>query len=195
MADAPSLEQLWRRAVDAQLQYYRSVGQLSAEYARAALGAVRAGRQSAVPATITPPAQAAQAAHPAAAPVLALEAEEGSWAVGMFVVENGTGARVSAPVDLPVLADADGRQVHGGVRFEPEVVTLEPGEQTLVQIAVEVTRGLRRGVDYRGEVSVPGLHGTSIPLVVRRVVRLRRRGSAHRGAGPGRPDEPFARGW
>jgi hypothetical protein len=165
VADAPSLEQLWRRAVDAQLRYYRSVGQLSIEYARAVLGAVRAAR----PAQPTPTSAPPTPALPAAAPVLALEAEEGSWAVGMFVVENGTGTRVSAPVDLPVLADAEGRQVHGEVRFEPEVVTLEPGEQTLVQIAVEVTRGLRRGVDYRGEVSVPGLTGTRIPLVVRRV--------------------------
>jgi hypothetical protein len=166
VADAPSLEQLWRRAVDAQLLYYRSVGQLSVEYARAVLGAVRSARPAAAPAAPAPPAQPAL---PAAAPVLALEAEAGSWAVGMFVVENGTGTRVSAPVDLPVLADADGRQVHGEVRFEPEVVTLEPGEQTLVQIAVEVTRGARQGVDYRGEVSVPGLQGTRIPLVVRRL--------------------------
>lgn len=173
MADAPSLEQLWRRAVDAQLEYYRSVGQLTVEFARAALGVVRADRATsalALPVSTAPPAQAAQ---PVAAPVLALEAEEGSWAVGMFVVENSTGTLVSAPVELPVLADAEGRRVHGEVRFEPEVITLQPGEQTLVQIAVEVTRGLRRGVDYRGEVSVPGLTGTRIPLVVRRLAAAR----------------------
>ena len=74
--------------------------------------------------------------------------------------------------------DAEGRRVHGEVRFEPEVITLQPGEQTLVQIAVEVTRGLRRGVDYRGEVSVPGLTGTRIPLVVRRVAAPRSRAKA-----------------
>jgi len=172
VADAPSLEQLWRRAVDAQLTYYRSIGQLSVEYARAALGVVRTDRPSVVPSPTTP---AAQATQPAAAPVLALEAEAGSWALGMFVVENSTGAPVSAAVELPALADADGRQVHGEIRFEPEVITLQPGEQTLVQIGVEVTRGLRRGVDYRGEVSVPGLTGTRIPLVVRRVAAPRSR--------------------
>ena len=176
MADAPSLEQLWRRAVDAQLEYYRSVGQLTVEFARAALGVVRTDRATpapALPVSAAPAAQAAQVAQPVAAPVLALEAEEGSWAVGMFVVENSTGTLVSAPVELPVLADAGGRKVHGEVRFEPEVITLQPGEQTLVQIAVEVTRGLRRGVDYRGEVSVPGLTGTRIPLVVRRLAAAR----------------------
>lgn len=188
MADTPSLEQLWRRAVDAQLEYYRSIGQLSVEYARAALGVVRADRLSAAPAPMAPAPAAAQATQPVAAPVLALEAEEGSWAVGMFVVENSTGALVSAPVELPALADADGRQVHGEVRFEPEVITLQPGEQTLVQIAVEVTRGLRRGVDYRGEVSVPGLTGTGIPLVVRRLAAPRpaaKRGTRSRAKASG----------
>ena len=171
MADAqPSLEQLFRRAVDAQVEYYRSVGRLSVEFARAALGVVRADRATpTIRVPIAPVAQATQPVLPAAAPVLALEAEEGSWAVGMFLVENSTGSRVSAPVELPSLADAEGRRVHGHVRFEPEVITLQPGEQTLVQIGVEVTRGLRRGVDYRGEVMVPGLTGTRIPLVVRRV--------------------------
>ena len=176
MADAPSLEQLFRRAVDAQLEYYRSVGQLSVEFARAAFGVVRADRATpTLRVPVTPVVEAAQPALPAAAPVLALEAEEGSWAVGMFVVENSTGSRVSAPVELPVLADDEGRRVHGAVRFEPEVIALQPGEQTLVQIGVEVTRGLRRGVDYRGTVRVPGLTGTSIPVVVRRVAAARSR--------------------
>lgn len=180
MAD-PTLEQLFRRAVDAQLEYYRSVGQLSVEFARAAFGVVRSDRATpTLRVPVTPVVQAAQPALPAAAPVLALEAEEGSWAVGMFVVENSTGSRVSAPVELPVLADDEGRRVHGDVRFEPEVLTLEPGEQTLVQIAVEVTRGLRRGVDYRGDVRVPGLSGTSIPVVVRRVAASRSRVRASR---------------
>jgi hypothetical protein len=169
VADAPSLDQLFRRAVDAQVAYYRAVGQLSVEYARAVLGAVR----SAAPATVTAPvsvsAQIPAAAAAPAAPVLALEAEAGSVAGGVFVVENGTAARVSAPVEVPALADGDGRQVAAQLRFEPEVVTLEPGEQTLVQLGVEVTRSFRTGVDYRGEVRVPGLVGTSIPLVVRRL--------------------------
>jgi hypothetical protein len=179
VAETPSLEQLWRRAIDAQLEYYRSVGQLSLEFARAALGVVRADRSTpTVRLPVEPVAEPPQSALLAAAPVLALEAEEGSWAVGMFVVENSTGTRVSAPVELAALADAEGRRVHGEVRFEPEVITLQPGEQTLVQIAVEVTRGLRRGVDYRGEVSVPGLTGTRIPLVVRRVAAPRSRAKA-----------------
>jgi len=182
VADAPTLEQLFRRAVDAQLEYYRSVGQLSVEFARAAFGVVRADRATpTLRMPITPVIlAAAEPALPAAAPVLALEAEEGSWAVGMFVVENSTGSRVSAPVELPVLADDEGRRVHGAIRFEPEVITLQPGEQTLVQIAVEVSRGLRRGVDYRGDVRVPGLTGTSIPVVVRRVAASRSRAKASR---------------
>lgn len=171
MADAPTLDQLFRRAVDAQVAYYRSVGQLGVEYARAVLGAVRSARPSAA----ASPAPARELPTPvAAAPVLALEAELGSTAVGVFVVENVTGARVSAPIEVPVLADADGRGLTAGLRFEPEVVTLAPGEQTLVQLGVEVTRSFRVGVDYRGEVSVPGLVGTRIPLVVRRVPKRRK---------------------
>jgi hypothetical protein len=172
VADAPSLDQLFRRAVDAQVAYYRSVGQLSVEYARAVLGAV----QSARPVPTAPPSASMPqlAAAPTAAPVLALEGELGSTAAGVFVVENVTAARVSAPIEVPALADADGRDPAAEVRFEPEVVTLEPGEQTLVQVGVEVTRGFRVGVDYRGDVGVPGLVGTSIPLVVRRLAKRRK---------------------
>jgi hypothetical protein len=167
--EPPSLPDLWRRAVDAQLGYYRSVGQLTVEYGRAMAGVlrdVRASRPS--------PAEAAPLeSTPLGSPVMVLEAEEGSSAVGMFVVENRTRGVISAPIDVPVLADAEGRQVRPELRFEPEVVTLEAAEHALVQIAVSITKALRTGVDYRGEVTVPGLTGTRIPLVVRRLPRAR----------------------
>ena len=165
MVETSELAQLWRRSLDASLRYYRSLGQLTADYARAVAGTageVRTrGREPREP--------IARARAAAAGPVMALEATDGSAAVGMFMVENGTASRVSAPIEMPVLADAEGREVRPDVRFEPEVVTLEPGEQTLVQITVAVTKALAAGIDYRGEVRVPGLAGTRIPLVLRRI--------------------------
>lgn len=169
MPEPPSLPDLWRRAVDAQIRYYRSVGQLTVEYGRAVAGVLRGvrGTRPAGEAAAPPETQ------PLSAPVMALEAEEGSAASGMFVVENRTPGRVSTPIEVPVLADAEGRQVRPEIRFEPEVVTLEPREQALVQITVLVTKALRPRVDYRGEVTVPGLAGTRIPLVVRRLAPAR----------------------
>lgn len=164
MAPAPTLEQLWRRAAEANLRYYRTVGQLAGVYGRAAVAVVRAARSEPEHA-----AAAGGAAPDVAAPVLALEAEEGSSAVGMFLVENRTQAHVEAPVEITDLADGAGRHIRPPLGFEPEVVTLAPGEQTLVQVGIAITDAVRPGVDYRAEVRVPGLVGTRIPVVVRRL--------------------------
>ena len=154
------------------------LAQLTADYARAVAGTAGQARTLRREPREAPP----RAGAAVAAPVMALEAMDGSTAVGMFMVENRTPSRVSAPIEMPVLADAEGREVRPDVRFEPEVVTLEPGEQTLVQLTVAVTKALTSGVDYRGEVRVPGLAGTRIPLVLRRLAAPRptRRSSRQR---------------
>jgi hypothetical protein len=54
------------------------------------------------------------------------------------------------------------------MRVEPGVVSLEPGGRTLVQIIATITDDLNVGAAYQGEVSVPGLSNTRVPLVLRR---------------------------
>jgi hypothetical protein len=169
MAVAGDLGRLWRRAFDAYVAYYRSVGRLTANYARAVAGTAGELRPGPSEQPTARPTTAASA--PA---TMALEAEVGAVAVGMFVVENSGLSRVSGALELSSLIDPNGQDVHPELGFEPERVTLEPGEQMVVQAAVKIDRSLRTGVDYRGEVSVPGLPGTRVPIVVRRLASRRR---------------------
>jgi hypothetical protein len=61
-----------------------------------------------------------------------------------------------------------GRTAKPQIRFAPEVVTLDPGDQVLVQVAAKVGSTLDPGVRYRAEISVPSLSGMRVPLVVKR---------------------------
>jgi hypothetical protein len=163
------LTRLWRRALEENLRYYGAVARLTGEYGRAVAGTARdlasGSRASQAAATAAP--------NPAPAPIMALEAEAGSSAVGLFVVENRSPRRVTAPVELPALADPEGRAAQVALAFEPETLDLGPGEQTLVQVSVAVDEGLREEVDYRGELHVPALPGTRVPIVVRRLPKSR----------------------
>jgi hypothetical protein len=160
--------QLWRRTLDAYVDYYRAVGRLTSAYVRAVAGTAGELRSR----TGAPPAPSPPAA-PRTPPTMALEAESGATAVGMFVVENGGPSTVSGTLEVASLSDPDGKQVKPTIAFEPDRVTLEPGEQAVVQATVTIDRSLRPGVDYRGEVHVPGPPGTRIPIVVRRLAAPR----------------------
>jgi hypothetical protein len=155
---------LLRRAVDANLRDYEAVGELPLDYVRALRAlAGDAGRAPAIPAPA--PAPSAPAPPP---PTLVLEAEPGETAIGAFLVQNLLAERVSAPVTVGAFTTPDGREVTVALTLDPEVVTLEPSEQVLVRAAATIGEDLEPGLSHRGEISVPGLTGTRIPLVVRR---------------------------
>jgi hypothetical protein len=99
---------------------------------------------------------------------LTLEAEAGSAASGLFVVENGSTERISARIEASPLTDPQQRPIEARPRFEPDVVTLDAGEKALVRATVPIDDQLRVGVDYIGTVTVPGLTEAAVPLVVRR---------------------------
>jgi len=168
MAVTSDLDRLLRRTLEAYSDYYRSVGRLTGNYARAFAGTASELRPN------TSRAQAARRPADTARTTMALEAMAGSTAVGMFVIENSGSSRVSGAIELTKLSDTDGHVVIPELNFEPERVTLEPGEQTVVQAAVKIDHSLRAGVDYRGEVSVPGPPGTTVSIVVRRLASSRR---------------------
>lgn len=179
---------LLQRALDAQLRYYAEVGRLTVEYFgtlgdlsrsvdvklpgvdRAFRWAPSDGGATAAYAPPPPPAAApaTAVAEPAAAAVIVLEGEAGGTAAGLFLVENSLRQRVSSPIAASVFTSPAGDEVQPHLGFEPEIVSLEPGEQLLVHLTAAIDEDLDEGVGYRGSLRVPGLQGTEVSIVVRR---------------------------
>ena len=166
MADKLPLEDTLRRAMEANLRYYEALGRVTQDYWKAMFGIWRelpvrlGGAQN----TARP-----QAASPPPAPAtLVLEGDVGGDAQGVFMVENRLTRTVATTVVTSAFADHSGRAIRPTLRVVPGVVTLEPGGRTLVQLYAAVTDDLDPDVDYRGEVTVPGLSDHAIPVVLRR---------------------------
>jgi hypothetical protein len=166
----------WRDAAEAGLRYYGRLGSLALELTAQFVPAIGDFRPAAPrPAAPEPEARALPGADetpagPAttAAPTIVVEAAAGKSGLGVFMVENTAGEKVSAPVGVSAFVDAGGREVDPEVTFSPGEVSLEPGDQVLVQVVAAVDETLEPGVRYQGEISIPRLSGATIPLVVRR---------------------------
>lgn len=170
----------WRDAAEAGLRYYARLGGLALELAEALVPAIRelrpTVRLSPDPPSAPgrkPPAQSGERSEQ----TIVIEATAGRSGLGVFMVENTTARKVSAPVGVSAFVDASGREVHPEVKFSPAEVTLEPGDQVLVQVAAAVDETLEPDVRYRAEITIPRLSGAGIPIVVRR-----RPGSARAGS-------------
>jgi hypothetical protein len=172
MINDPRFEETLRRAVETNLRFYGALGQASIDYLKSLgdlwRGALPANLADPLSRPPSPPAPAPAAPPPAPAPVLVLEAEAGGEARGIFLVGNRLTRGVSAPVVTSAFVDPGGREVHPPYRVEPEVVVLDPGAQTLVEIVVRVGDDLDPGTDYRAEISIPGLSDSRVPIVLRR---------------------------
>lgn len=156
---------VWREGMGASLRSWGLLGRLTAGWV-GALAPVPGG-----PRTLLG-AGSGREGHPVpadeAGPEIEIEAESGGWGRAAFLVENRSELRVSAPVTLSRLIDPRGGHAHPRVAFRPEAIALEPGEQVVVQVVAAVDETLEPGVAYRGEIGVPELSGTRIPIVVRR---------------------------
>lgn len=160
-----------RDALDAGLRYYGRLGRLALEGGALLVPALRELRPQLVAAPAPPPARPAEAAAPAARRAertVLLEAAAGKSGLGVFLVENLTTEPVSAEIAVSPLSGPTGEQVPPALRFSPEKIALEPGDQVLVQVAAAVDEALEPGVRYRAEISIPGLSGVRVPIVVRR---------------------------
>jgi hypothetical protein len=175
-AEREGASDVLRRAIGANVQYYAAIGKLTVEYlqALAALtddavvprgGRFPTGMDGHEPASPPSPRPAAVSPQPAA---IVLEAGQDGTATGLFMVENALAEKVSAPIAASAFRAEDGREVTPKLAFEPEVVTLEPGEQMLVRVSATIDHALEPDLGYRGELSVPGVAGTRVPLVLRR---------------------------
>jgi hypothetical protein len=152
----------WRDSVEAGLRYWGRLGRLTLEGAAAILPVLAelrpdAGRPAASPAS--------EVGLPR---TILLETEVGRSALGVFVVENTTAQQLSVPIRISPFVAEDGREAQPAVVFRPDVITLAPGEQLVVQVVAAIDETLEPGIRYRGEISVPELSETRIPIVVRR---------------------------
>ncbi|HEX8158215.1 MAG TPA: hypothetical protein VF526_12595 [Solirubrobacteraceae bacterium] len=181
---------LLQRALDAQLRYYAEVGRLTVEYLETLGDLSRtfdlklpgtdrtfrwspsdggsAARESYAPPPPQPAAEATAVASPPASPAIVLEGEAGGTATGLFLVENSSSERVASPIAASVFTSSAGGEVQPKLGFEPEIVSLEPGEQLLVHLTAAIDDDLEEGVGYRGALRVPGLQGTEVAIVLRR---------------------------
>lgn len=158
-------------ALDAGLRYYGRLGRLALQGGALFVPAMGELRPQPVAAPAEPPARAAAADASAgrrAERTVLLEAAAGKPGLGVFLVENLTAEPVSAEIAVSPLSGPAGEQVPSALRFSPDKIALEPGDQVLVQVAAAVDQALEPGVRYRAEISIPGLSGVRVPIVVRR---------------------------
>ena len=165
-----------RDAAGASLRYYGRMGRLAFALAEAFAPSLSDLRptvhvSSEPSSTTTKPTDSADVERPQ---TIVIEAAAGRGGIGVFMVENSTERRVSGPVEISPFIDASGREAQPEVRFSPDVVSLEPGDQVLVQVAAAVNDTLAPGVRYGAEIRIPQLSGATIPLVVRRPGRAKR---------------------
>ena len=190
MADRPLLEDVVRRAFDANVRYWETVGRATTEYVQAVTklwaeapltwtpgagsAAASASRGSAASTAGTatsaaPPAAGnGSSAAPGGGPALLLEAVAGAQARAVVMISNDLERDAEAQISVSSLRGPDGRFVALEIRTMPERVTLAAGARVPVTLIADITDALVEGADYHGEINVPGLSPRGVPLVLRR---------------------------
>lgn len=168
MQNKLSVDELVKRAVDLNVRYYSGLGQLWANYVKdlvSTFGDIASVRPqtSQSQSTANP---SAQKAHQT--PVMVLEAEAGREALGVFLVENHLSHDISTRVAPSAFFDESHNEVRPAFSFDPESVTLRPGEQVLVRVRVQIDNSFAPDVRYQGYLNIPELTGTRVPMVLRR---------------------------
>ncbi len=184
--DLTTLQRLWGQSLELNIRYYSAMTKLMADYykdllatyagmvstqgqtqpqAQATSRPASAGRPSSVP---RPPDASPVTTTPGQAGVMVLENESGGEALGIFLVSNNLAETVSARVTPSEFVNEKGHIVQLTFTFDPEIISLAPGEQLLVRVTTRIPEALEPQARYRGEFAVPELSGTRIPIVVRR---------------------------
>lgn len=159
-----SLEETLRKAIDLNMRFYSSLGRLTLDYWKELLATSTSVMRPTVSSTAPPVQTATPPGKPA---VMVIEAETGSVGIGVFMVENHLGVDVDSTVTASAFKDARGSEVRPAPTFDPPRVVLKPGEQLLVRVSLTFGPELEPDVRYTGELVVPGLKGTRIPVVLR----------------------------
>jgi hypothetical protein len=165
-----------RKTVDVHVRYYSSLGRLALDYWRELFAAVAQPMNQQMNKEIpgaarSAPGQASSAVTPPppspGAATMVIEADAGSVGVGVFMIENRLGSDVDSRVAATSFKDPEGEEVQPTFVFDPPRVVLKPGEQILVRVSTTLDPSLECGTRYTGEFVVPGLRGTTIPVVLR----------------------------
>ncbi len=170
MTGAILFTRIWGRALDANLRYGARIGGMALKTAErlvssiATIGSQLTPEEDARPLVRNPP-PSSLSLPPAS---MVLEGVAGSRASGLFVVENKLPHQISTPIAVGPLVDTDGHEIPSALRFEPGMITLSAGEQVVVRVGVQIGRALAAGIGYKADISVPGIPGARIPIVVRR---------------------------
>ncbi|MFN2510844.1 MAG: hypothetical protein ABR568_05300 [Pyrinomonadaceae bacterium] len=179
MSQPIQLTDVWRRSLEATVQFYSAMGMLAFECLETLL--TTAGNSNSKedgdghrPASVSVHHEASSTTRNPAPVSMVLEGEVGRKALGVFLVENGFPRAVSASATASAFVDDDGNEINPTVEFEPSSITLEPGEQVLVKVLATIEKDMPAGVRYRGEIGVPGLMGTRIPVVLGRTAEAKR---------------------
>jgi hypothetical protein len=186
MADTLDVNEIFRRAVEANVKFYQGWLDLSLEYLR--------GMSEIF---LTPQDSGSTADAGADAGVLVLEGEEGSTVRSAFLVTNDLERKVSCRLVASAFTDPDGTSVPAKVSFQPAKLDLKPGERQVVQAEVSIDRKLAAGLGYQGEFAIDGMDGFSVPVVLRRrhriedaVVEPAQSGGEPAAGKPGAPKTP-----
>ncbi|MEO7104469.1 MAG: hypothetical protein ABI311_13805 [Gemmatimonadaceae bacterium] len=159
MADTVDVAEMMKRAVQANAKFYKGWMDLTLEYVRG-LTSILNGEEGA-------PQSVAEMDTSAGA--LVMEGEEGSRVTGSFLVTNDLGRTVACEFVASVFNDPEGARITLKPVFTPARLSLESGEQRVVQVTVPIEKALAAGVGYAGEFSIKGMDGFAVPVVVRRL--------------------------
>jgi hypothetical protein len=158
LADTTGLADIVKRTAQANAKFYKGWMDLSLEYMRGISGIFGGSVDSMMP---TQEMDAGTGA-------LVLESEAGAAASGTFLVSNDLERPVSCKFVASDFKDPQGKSVYARTTFDPAGLELGPGEQRVVQVSILMDDTLTPGVGYAGEISISGMEGFAVPVVLRR---------------------------
>ena len=158
MADGLDLTEIVKRTAQANAKFYKGWMDLSLEYVRGISGIFGGSTESMAP------VQEMDAGGGA----LVLEGEAGSVVGGTFLVSNDLDRSVSCKFVASDFKGAGGASVFVKAVFDPPGLELGAGEQRVIQVSIPINDKLDAGVGYAGEISIGGMEGFAVPVVLRR---------------------------
>lgn len=171
MPERTPMEDAVKRAFDANVRYWETMGRATSDYMQAVTKLWAEAPLTWMPGTQRPQATSAgtsPAGAPPTVPAILLEARVGEEARAMLMISNDLTRHVDADVVASPLTGPSG-DVRVKVRTHPSRVSLAGGAHEAVTLMVNITETLQPGVDYRAEVNVPGLAAQGVPVIVRRL--------------------------
>ena len=171
MPDRTPMEDVMRRAYDANLRYWETVGRAATDYVQSVTKLWADAPLSWKPTTLswTAPRSSATVHHESAlSSALVMEGVKGAEVRTVLMISNDLAREAEATVEISTLRGPDGRFASVEVRAIPETLKLAAGARMPVTLVAEISDGLLEGTDYLGEETVPGLSERGVPIVVRR---------------------------